>query len=279
MESPQGIRADFERLVKRPEPAFDLARAALLVAAESDPGTDVDGCLHTLDTWAAELRARLDPEWNNLQKLARLRSFLFDHLRFRGDHKDYYSPSNSLLNEVMASRKGVPLTLSIIFMELGWRIGMPFEGVGFPGNFLVRLTGEPRDLLLDPYRSGMSVHEEDCVHMLNEISGGKLQMRDEYLISITKHDMITRLLKNLKGAYLRQDDDENALAAVDRLLLLHPGDLDEVRDRGLLLYRLQRHGGALDALTHYLEASPEAPDRESIEGHVRALRRLVANLN
>jgi len=232
MDSPEGIRADFERLVKRPEPSFDLARAALLVAAESDPQMDVDGCLHTLDTWAETLRARLDPEWNNLQKLARLRSFLFDDLRFRGDHEDYYSPSNSLLHQVMTRRLGVPLTLSIIFMELGWRVGMPFEGVGFPGHFLVRLTGEPRDLLLDPYRDGMSVNQEDCLHMLREISGGKLTMRGEYLQSISKHDMITRLLKNLKGAYLRLDDDEGALAAVDRLLLLHPEDLDEVRDRG-----------------------------------------------
>jgi len=279
MDSPEGIRADFERLVKRPETTFDLARAALLVAAESDPRMDVDGCLHTLDTWAETLRARLDPEWNNLQKLARLRSFLFDDLRFRGDHEDYYSPTNSLLNQVMTRRLGVPLTLSIIFMELGWRVGIPFEGVGFPGHFLVRLTGEPRDLLLDPFRDGMSVNLDDCLRMLQEISGGKLQMRGEYLNSVSKHDMITRLLKNLKGAYLRQDDDHGALAAVDRLLLLHPQDLDEVRDRGLLLYRLQRYGSALAALARYLEECPDAPDREHVEGHVVNLRRLVAGLN
>ena len=279
MDSPEGIRADFERLVKRPETTFDLARAALLVAAESDPRMDVDGCLHTLDTWAETLRARLDPEWNNLQKLARLRSFLFDDLHFRGDQEDYYSPSNSLLNQVMTRRLGVPLTLSIIFMELGWRVGIPFEGVGFPGHFLVRLTGEPRDLLLDPYRDGMSVSEEDCLRMLYEISGGKLQMRGEYLNSVSKHDMITRLLKNLKGAYLRQENDVGALAAVDRLLLLHPEDLDELRDRGLLLYRLQRYGPAIECLNRYLEENPEAEDREAVEGHLRNLRRLLASLN
>src|SRR5438876_2132386 len=185
----EGIRADFESLVKRPESTFDLARAALLIAAESNPNLDVDRTLHTLDTWADELRARLQPDWNNLQKLARLRNFVFEDLRFRGDQEDYYSPSNSMLNEVMERRLGVPLTLSIVFMELGWRVGMPLEGVGFPGHFLVRLSGEPLDLLLDPYRDGMSVHEEDCHRMLNEISGGKLVLRDDYLHSITKHDM------------------------------------------------------------------------------------------
>src|SRR5438067_1517404 len=130
-------------------------RAALLVAAESDPNLDVDGELHRIDTWAAELRARLEPGWNNLQKLARLRSFVFEELGFRGDHRDYYSPSNSLLHEVLQRRRGIPLTLGIVMLELGWRIGIPFEGVGFPGHFLVRLTGEERDLLLDPFRRGM----------------------------------------------------------------------------------------------------------------------------
>jgi len=279
MGSTQRIRADFERLVKRPEPAFDLARAALLVAAETNPNMDVDGHLHTLDTWAEQLRAVLQPEWNNLQKLARLRHFLFEVLRFRGDHEDYYSPSNSMLNEVMERRLGVPLTLSIIFMELGWRVGIPFEGVGFPGHFLVRLTGEPRDLLLDPFSDGRSVHEEDCRHMLEEISGGKLEMCDAYLNSISKHDMIARLLLNLKGAYLRAEDDQGALAAVDRLLVLRPGDLDEIRDRGLLLYRLRHYGPAIDQLKRYLEERPDASDRETIENHLANLRRLLASLN
>ena len=279
MPVPERIRADFERLVKRPEPAFDLARAALLVAAESDPNVDVDGRIHTLDSWAEQLRLQLDPDWNNLQKLARLRNFVFEELRFRGDHRDYYSPSNSLLHQVMDRRLGVPLTLSIIFMELGWRVGIPFEGVGFPGHFLVRLTGEPRDLLLDPYQRGTSVHDDDCRRMLREISGGKLELRGEFLHSVTKRDMIARLLMNLKGAYLRANDDEKALAAVDRLLLIHPEDVEEVRDRGLLLYRLQRYGAALAALERYLEARPGAADRESMEGHVRTLRTLLSSLN
>jgi regulator of sirC expression with transglutaminase-like and TPR domain len=279
MGSADRIRADFERLVKRPEPSFDLARAALLIAAESDPNVDVDGTMHTLDSWAEQLRAQLQPEWNNLQKLARLRSFLFEHLGFKGDHTDYYSPRNSLLHDVMERRRGVPLTLSIIFMELGWRVGMPFEGVGFPGHFLVRLTGEPRDLLLDPYQHGTSVHEEDCRQMIREVSGGKIDLRDEFLHSVTKHDMIARLLMNLKGAYLRANDDEKALAAVDKLLLLHPEDAEEIRDRGLLLYRLRRWNPALESLNAYLEARPEASDRESVEIHVRGLRRLLASLN
>src|SRR5204863_6158391 len=220
--------ADFVQMVQRPEPAFELARTALLVAAESDPQIDVDGQLNILDEWARQLKSRLEPDWNNLQKLARLRAFVFEELGFRGDRMDYYSPSNSLLHEVLRRRLGIPLTLGIVMLELGWRIGIPFEGVGFPGHFLVRLTGEERDLLLDPFRRGMSVNEEDCKRMLQEATGGKLEFEPDLLVSVGKRAMLMRLLTNLKGAYLRAGKDEQALAAVDRLLVLDPEDVDEV---------------------------------------------------
>ena len=279
MTDPGDIRAHFIRMVQQPEPAIDLARTALLVAAESDPNVDVDGELHTLESWAAELRARLEPGWNNLLKLARLRAFVFEELGFRGDRLDYFNPSNSLLHEVLHRRRGIPLTLAIVMMELGWRIGIPFEGVGFPGHFLVRLAGEPRDLILDPYRRGMSGHEEDCRRILLETTGGKLEFEHSQLASVGKLEMIERLLHNLKGAYLRKDQDAAALAAVERLLVLDPENADEMRDRGLLLFRLHRYGQALDSLSGYLERSPAAHDRDTVERHVRALRQLLANLN
>lgn len=279
MSGSDQIRDDFVQMVQRPEPAIELARTALLVAAESDPNVDVDGELRTLESWADELKSRLDPDWNNLQKLARLRSFLFDDLGFRGDRTDYFSPSNSLLHEVLKRRLGIPLTLSIVFMELGWRVGIPFEGVGFPGHFLVRLAGEPRDLLLDPFRRGMSVHEEDCRKMLLDTTGGKLTFDNGLLASVGKREMIIRLLNNLKGAYLRAGQDALALAAVDRLLVLDPADADEIRDRGLLLYRLREYGKALDALHHYLEAAPQASDRATIEKHVDSLREILSSMN
>jgi len=266
-------------MMERPESAIELARAALLVAAESDPGADIEGSLRQLDAWAAELARRFQPGWNNLQKLARLRAFLFEELDFRGDAREYYSPGNSLLHEVLRRRRGIPLTLGIVMLEVSWRVGLPMEGVGFPAHFLVRLTGEPRDLLLDPYRGGRSVHEEDCQRMLRESTGGRVEFEAGLLASVGKRDMIRRLLRNLKGAYLRAGDDERALAAVDRLLLLTPDDVDEVRDRGLLLFRLGRWSTALECLTAYLEKAPGAADRAEIQSHAVALRQLLASLN
>jgi regulator of sirC expression with transglutaminase-like and TPR domain len=279
MQAPERIRADFIHHVQQPEASFDLARTALLVAAESDPRIDVDGEMRQLEAWAAELASRFDPEWNNLQKLARLRSFVFEELGFRGDRFDYYSPSNSLLHEVLRRRRGIPITLAIVMLEVGWRAGIPLEGVGFPAHFLVRLTGEPSDLVLDPYRRGMSVHEEDCRRILQEATGGKVDFDPHLLASVGKREMIARLLHNLKGAYLRANDDENALAAVERLLVLSPDDAAESRDRGLLLFRLRRYRPALDALQSYLDRAPAAGDRESVQRHVTALKGLIAEMN
>lgn len=275
----QRIRADFVQMLERQEPSIDLARTALLVAAESEPTMSVDGEMKILEEWASELHGRLDPDWNNLQKLARLRNFVFEELGFRGDREHYFSPSNSLLHEVFKRRLGIPLTLSIVFLEIGWRIGVPLEGVGFPGHFLVRLTGESHDLLLDPYRRGMTVNEEDARKLLHDTTGGKLTFKPGLLASVGKREMIARLLHNLKGAYLRSGLDELALAAVDRLLLLDPTDIGEVRDRGLLLYRLHQYGRALDCLNAYLKASPNSPDHGPMERHVESLRQILSTMN
>jgi regulator of sirC expression with transglutaminase-like and TPR domain len=279
MSDREHIRTDFERLVKVPEHAFDLARVALLVAAEADPAVEPETELRTLDAWGDELASRIDPTWNNLQRLARLRRYVYEDLGFQGDDKTYFSPDNSLLHSVMRRRAGIPLTLSIVFMSLGWRIGMPLEGVGFPGHFLVRLTGEERELLLDTYHQGMSVDHADCARMLELITKGQLAFDPSMLAPISKRDMIARLLMNLKGAYLRVHQDEQALLAVDQLLLLHPEDTEQVRDRGLLLYRLRRYQQALAELHRYLERRPDARDRATVEGHVVSLREILASMN
>jgi regulator of sirC expression with transglutaminase-like and TPR domain len=279
MSGREHIRADFERMVKRSEDSFDLVRAAMLVAAEADPAVDVDTEMATLAKWGDELASRIEPEWNNLQRLARLRRYLYEDLGFHGDQKDYFSPENSLLPSVMRRRMGIPLTLSIIFLSLGWRIGMPLEGVGFPGHFLVRLTGEERELLLDTFHKGMSVDHADCAQMLEQITKGQVPFDAAMLAPMTKRDMIARLLMNLKGAYLRQQQDEQALLAVERLLLIHPEDADQVRDRGLLLYRLRRYQQALDGLRAYLAARPDANDRETVEHHLVSLREILASMN
>lgn len=271
MTDPTSVRSRFLEMMRRPEAAIDLAHAALLVAAEDDPTIDLEADLALLDRWAATLAERLDPEWNNLQRLARLRNFMFEELGFKGDVRDYYSPVNSSLHEVMRRRLGIPLTLSILFMEIGWRLGMPFEGVGFPGHFLVRLTGEPGDLLLDPYDHGASVTEDDCRRLIRLGSGGMASYEPGMIRSLGKRGMIARLLYNRKVACLKAGDERGALSAVERVLALHPEDAAEVRDHGLLLYRLDRYREAQESLTAYLAMRPDAVDRAYVESRLSAL--------
>ena len=270
------IRQQFLEMMDRHEAEIDLARSALLIAAENDPGLNIDDAMLQLERWAHALSERIEPHWNSLQRLARLRTFMYEELGFKGDVQGYYSPENSLLHSVMQRRLGIPLTLSIVFMEIGWRIGVPFEGVGFPGHFLVRLTGEPGDLLLDPFDHGTSVHEDDCRRMIELTTGGTVPFEPGMIRSMSKRDMIARLLFNLKVSCLKAGDDAGALSAVERLLLLHPDDASESRDRGLLLYRLDRYRDARSMLEAYLRARPDALDRGVIERHLSALEMMLA---
>ncbi|MFN8587410.1 MAG: tetratricopeptide repeat protein [Candidatus Eisenbacteria bacterium] len=276
MHDPAVIRAQFAELIGRDDEQIELARAALLVAAEDDAALDVGACLATLDAWGTALAAGLAADATSVQRLARLRAFMFEELGFRGDVRDYYSPENSLLNAVMQRRLGIPLTLGIVFMELGWRIGLRFEGVAFPGHFLVRLAGEESDLLLDPFDHGTSVHEDDCRRMIAASSQGTLAYEPGMIRSVTRRDMVARLLLNLKVARLRAGDSPGALAAVEKLLVLFPDSAPELRDRGLLQYQLDRYRPALEALEEYLRLRPDAVDRAEVERVALTLRMMLA---
>ena len=276
MQVPGSLRAQLAALLERPDHEIDLARAALLVAAEDDPALDPDAALATLRAWGDRLASAVPPECNSLQRLARLRNFMFEELGFRGDVQGYYSPENSLLHSVMERRLGIPLTMGLVLLELGWRLGLDLQGVAFPSHFLVRLAGEAEDLLLDAYDHGGSVHEEDCRRMLLASSAGMIEFHEGMIASIGRRDTLGRLLQNLKIARLREGDAARALSATERLLLVYPGSPPEVRDRGLLLYRLDEYREALEALEFYLELRPDGVDREDIEQHVGALRMMLA---
>lgn len=263
-------------MMRRPDDDIELAHAALLVAAEDDPSLDPGAALATLRAWGDELAARVAPECNSLQRLARLRNFMFEELGFRGDVKGYHSPENTMLHSVMERRLGVPLTLGIVFLELGWGLGLDLRGVGFPAHFLVRLAGEAGDLLLDAFDRGASVHEEDCRRILQSSSGGMLPYEEAMIRSIGRREMVARLLHDLKVSCLREGDTGRALRATERLLLVVPDSPPEVRDLGLLLYRVDRYREALASLERYLELRPDAVDRPHVEDRVGALRMMLA---
>lgn len=204
----------FARVVAVPDADIDLARAAFLIAATRYPDLDVDGQLRLLDGLATAGRSLLSEETGPLFSCNVLSQYLFDEVGFRGNHDDYYDPKNSYLNDVLARRLGIPITLSLLYIEVGRRLGIPLVGVGMPGHFLVHHR-DVEDLFIDPFFGGILLSEDECAERLEEITG--MQLRREHLAPVTNRAFLTRMLRNLQGIY-RQQKDAYALAGIEQLL-------------------------------------------------------------
>lgn len=272
-------RFAFARLVRRPDPEIDLAEAALLIAKEEYRGLDVAHYLGCLDEMAATVRARLGAVTDPVAATVGLSDYLFREMGFRGNTEDYYDPRNSFLNEVLDRRLGIPISLSTMYMEVGRRLGIPIHGVGMPGHFLVKCVTADAELVIDPYNQGTVVTPADCQRLLDRISGGKLSFEPRFLSCIGTHQILTRILNNLKAVYVNRQDFGKALGVVERLLLLDPESATEMRDRGLLLFQLKRYPEAMADLQRYLLRAGSAEDAETIRGHLGAIRQRVASWN
>ncbi|HSK18080.1 MAG TPA: transglutaminase-like domain-containing protein [Longimicrobiales bacterium] len=261
----RSARARFGEAVQKPEPEVDLAEAALLIAAEEYPQLAPEPYLRRLDELAERARDRLWDETAPIVMLQEVSRVLFEEEGFRGNRMEYYDPRNSFLNNVIDRRMGIPITLSIIYLEVGWRLGIPLHGVNFPGHFLVRYQGEAVQLLVDPFQSGMVRFEDEAQDLLDHVYGGSVRMQPDFLRAADRCDILVRLLANLKGTYLNRRDDVRALAAIERILLVRPESADDERDRGIVLTRLGRDREAAAALQRYLELMPDAPDTARVQ--------------
>ena len=275
MHSPTEIRERFLSLLRNEDLELPLAQAAMLVAAETRAECEPELALAQLDAWRVELASRMAPEWNNLQRLVVLRKYMYEDLGFHGDIENYSDADNSRLDQVITRRMGIPLTLAIVMLELGHACGMPLHGVGFPGHFLVRLAGESEDLLLDPFDHAKTVTVHDCHVMLRASSSGEMAFDESFIRNVTAREMLWRLLQNLKLASLNNGDLATALACIERLLAMKPDAFIEVRDHGLMLYRLDKYRPALASLELYLKLWSDAPDRAAMERHMLAIRMML----
>jgi regulator of sirC expression with transglutaminase-like and TPR domain len=262
----------FAAEVAHPEEELDLARAALLVAKEEYPQLSAELYLARLDQMAEEVKDRLADETAPLIVLSELVETLFVRRRLRGNRAAYYDPRNSFLNDVLDRGVGIPLTLGMVLLEVGWRLHLPIEGVNFPSHFLVRYRGDAMDLLLDPFDGGRVRFEDQAQELLDQVYGGMVRVQAQFLRRASRRDMLARLLTNLKGVYVNVGDHKRALAAVERLLLIQPTARGENRDRGLLLARMGRRDEAAEQLEAYLELAPEAADAGRIRDIVDDLR-------
>jgi regulator of sirC expression with transglutaminase-like and TPR domain len=261
---------------------LDLAEACLQIAQDAYPELDIAQYLARIDALAATVRRRLAIDAFAAQKLVALNRHLFDELGYCGNTDDYYDPRNSYLNQVLERRTGIPITLSIVYMEVGRRLGLRLQGVSFPGHFLVMLRVSGGQLVLDPFCAGEAQSES----MLRARLARVLPKREadalplsEFLQPATPRQILARLLRNLKGIYLQSEEAQNTLEVMQRMVMVAPHAAEEVRDRGLVYYKLDCFRAALADLQDYLERRPDAPDAGEIRGKAAALRLVCARLN
>ena len=271
----------FRRMLDRPEEEIDLAEAALLIAKNAYRDLDVPGYLARISELAGKLSAQLPEDGTESSRIVALNRFLFEDQGFAPSVENYYDPRNSFLNEVLERRVGIPLSLSILYIEVGRRIGLPLQGVSFPGHFLVKCTLKEGVVIIDPYCGGITLSLQDLQQRLRETRGGEVSRAivAAMLVAANKREILARMLRNLKGIYLDQRDYVRALSAIDWIIAIMPGEATEVRDRGLIYVKLECFRAALEDLEHYMQKAPDAADMDEIRSHVVELRMSAARLN
>ena len=266
-----------------------LAEAALLIAAEEYPGLAVSDYLAKLDAFAEAVRPRIASSASALDAIEALNETLFHELGFQGDTENYYDPRNSLLNQVIDRRKGIPITLSIVYVEVARRANLAMAPVGLPGHFLVKHLlvkhllikhqGEAGELLIDPFNGGRIMTEPEVAQLLRSVTDGRLTLSPEHLAESSNKQILTRILANLYGVYARGMDYDRAAAVVDRMLLIAPDTPVYFRDRGFLFAAMRKTPEAVADLERYLKLAPEADDADSVRARIREIRQLHAGLN
>ncbi len=258
-------RECFAELARAPEETINLAEAALLIAAEAYPNLDIDAYLQRLDALAEEARGVVGTARSGAERIARLNHFLFVTKRFVGNRKRYYD-----------RHTGVPITLSLVYMEVARRLGLPVQGVGFPGHFLAKYVGE-EEIIIDAF-FGQVLTERDCHERLQSVLGPDASFDRRYLRAATPKEILVRILGNLKQVHINGGEFEAALSYCDRILLFTPGNPQELRDRGLLYQHLECYGAAQRDLERFLALAPLDETADTIRDNLIAVRRLAARI-
>jgi regulator of sirC expression with transglutaminase-like and TPR domain len=264
------IAGELERALS--VPGDRIAPAALAVARLEHPHLDSRPHLAQIEEFGRQAASRLEAVEGAKARVNALNRYVFGVLGFAPNREQYLDPRNNFLNVVLERRVGIPITLSIVYVEIGRRAGLPLQGVGFPGHFLVRCDADHPDgddtLIIDPFNGGTLLSEFDCVTLLREHAGEDAEWDSALLNPVGRRPIAIRLLTNLKRAYVALRSFDHARKAADLLLALDPSAINELRDRGLLSYHLEDFSAALRDLERYLSLMPQGmvPEAEDASG-------------
>jgi regulator of sirC expression with transglutaminase-like and TPR domain len=275
------LAARLTEIIEGPEADIPLTEAALLVASHRYPDLDVRHYLDVIGELGSALAARVDSDLGPADRVVALNHYLFDELGFKPNAGDYYDPRNSYLNQVVDRRTGIPITLSLVYMAVGTHVGLTFNGVCFPGHFLVKCALPDGMIVLDPFSKGQSLGISDLQNRLRETRGGEVSRAivASLLNAASKREILLRMLRNLKAIYLRCNELDNAIAIMNWIVVADPGHATEIRDRGLIYQELECFRAAVSDFERYLELDPDSSDSDGIRSRVIELRRSVSLLN
>ncbi|MBA2410278.1 MAG: tetratricopeptide repeat protein [Gammaproteobacteria bacterium] len=269
----------FRRQISLPDDNVDLLRAALLIGADEYLNLDVAHHVATLDAWAQEIGGRVAPGTDEQIRIRQLNKFLFGELGFSGNTGEYYDPRNSYINEVLERRRGIPISLSLVYMELGRRLGLDLVGVSFPGHFLVKLPYGDGEVVIDPYNRGISLSAEDLTNRLRGVFDVDIESPAPFLAAASNKHILIRMLANLKGIYQQQGKATKIIAIITKILLVDPDRVSEYRERGLMFNALECYNAALKDLQYYLNHAPDDEDTGDVRQLVFRLQEHHSRLN
>jgi regulator of sirC expression with transglutaminase-like and TPR domain len=253
--------------------------AALEIAELEYPRLDHEPSLQALDSIASTVADRMEPDTGGAEFIAVANHVLFEVCQFRANEGDYYDPRNSFLNDVLTRRAGIPITLSVVYIEVARRLARPVFGVGLPGHFLVRYHDAGFSSFLDPYHAGQSLTSAECHALARSLTGVDTSSDPTALAPVSNRYILVRMLNNLKSAYVRKESWDKLLPVLDLLLHAMPGSADEHRTRGIAHLHLHRFREARLDLIRYLDLSPQAEDKEAIGEELKKIHRILAALN
>ena len=258
---------------------IDLGLGALLIAKDAYPELDTSTYMEQLNRMAQEVKEQIGETTEPSRQIAQLNHYLFEEIEFKGNQGDYYNPRNSYLNDVLERKLGIPITLSVVYIETSQRIGLPITGVGFPGHFIVKHQGDHLETYIDPFHDGRILSDDTLREQLETVFQQPTPLQPEFLRQVSNREILARILRNLKQIYFKDKAYARAISASERITWLLPDFAQEHQDLGYLYYKTHAYGKSLKSFQEYLRISGNAPDREEIEENMGLLRKQVARLN
>ena len=269
---PALARRRFVEIAERPEPLLDLVEASLVIALEENPAVDIARHLDNVAAWSECVRGRLEGSREIERIVQTINAVLFDEEGFHGEDEDYFDPRSALLSEALERHAGLPIALSVLYIELSRRVGIEATGVALPGRFLVKFSGPFGTIVVDPFDGGRVLTTLELQKILDATYGGGVRLREHHLRSFGPKEILARELAQLKAAYLAQHDLPRAAASIDRLLILDDRDAYEVKDRAALAMQMHAYRQAIELFERYLSLMPSADDRSRVREQIGYLR-------